>query len=309
MNKSRLNLTIGIPAHNEQSNISNIIGQLLTQSGKSFTLERIVVFCDGCTDKTADIVKKIASKDKRVYLVDDERRLGKQGRLEQLFKMSQTDLVFVFDADVLPVDNSVIEQMAQQFFEKSVGLVGANSQPLPAQTLFGKLLNSWSHVWYLTRSNYRNGENIHNSRGCSLALSHKLASQVIFPPGISSDSQYLYLLSKYKKLQFRFVKPAIVYYRKPDNLGDYLIQIQRSAPDKNKLVSLFGDWVREEYFIPGKYKILGFLDALIHQPLQTIAGAVLNMWLSRLEGQSKYLLGESAWITSPSTKKAITINS
>lgn len=308
MNKSRLNLTIGIPAHNEQSNIANIVRKLLCQVGPSFTLEKLIVLCDGCTDKTADIVKKIASKDKRVYLVDDGRRLGKQRRLEQLFKMSRSDLVFVFDADVLPADNSVIEQMARQFFEKSVGLVGANSQPLIAHTLFGKLLNSWSHIWYLARSGYREGNNIHNSRGCSLALSDKVAKKVFFPLGITSDSQYLYLFSKYKKFQFRFVKSAIVYYRKPDNLTDYLIQIQRSVPDKNKLVSLFGSWVKDEYFIPRKYKYRAFLAAFIKHPVSTLAGTVLNVWLARLEGRSKYLLAHSAWITSPSTKKKITIN-
>lgn len=308
MNKSKFKLTIGIPAHNEQSNISNIIHNLLGQSGTSFTLEKLIVLCDGCTDKTADIVKKIASKDKRVSLVDDRRRLGKQRRLEQLFKMNRSDLVFVFDADVLPANDSVIEQMARQFFNSRVGLAGANSRPLKVQTLFGKLLNSWSHIWYLARVGYREGNNIHNSRGCSLALSDKMAKQVIFPSGITSDSQYLYLFSKSKEFQFKFVKSAIVYYRKPDNLTDYLIQIQRSVPDKNKLVSLFGSWVKDEYSIPRKYKYRAFLVALIKHPVSTLAGTVLNMCLARLEGRSKYSLANSAWITSLSTKKKITIN-
>ena len=43
-----------IPAHNEEANIANLLNNLLVQTGSSFTLEKIIVFCDGCTDKTAD---------------------------------------------------------------------------------------------------------------------------------------------------------------------------------------------------------------------------------------------------------------
>jgi len=300
-----MTVTIGIPAHNEEANIANLLNNLLVQTGSSFTLEKIIVFCDGCTDKTADIVSEFTLRDNRVFLVNDGRRLGKLNRLTQLFTQNTSQLVFIFDADVLPADSHVLEQMAQPFIQPRVGLVGGNSRPVRSATLFGQLLNAWSEAWYQVRAVFKNGNNVYNSRGCALAIRSGLAKKIRFPEGIYSDSQYIYFCILSLGKDFIWAKKTVVWYRKPDNLKDYLIQIQRSTPDKMKIIHIFGNQVTAEYNIPRKAKITGLIKTFLNHPLTTVLGALLNLFLVRLEGRQKYSLANSAWITSPSTKKAI----
>lgn len=301
----KLTLTIGIPAHNEEGNIANLLNQLQSQTGTGFTLEKIIVYCDGCTDRTPEIVKQITDTDGRIVLVNDGLRLGKLNRLSQLFQVNTSQLVVVFDADTLPADNRVVENLVRPFTDSWVGLVGGNSRPVKPATVFGRLLNAWSDVWYEVRIRHKHGNNIYNSRGCALAIRGDLVKIFKFPEGITSDSQYLYFHIRSQGQKFILAKNAIIWYRKPDNLNDYLKQIQRAEPDKQKIKHIFGIAVAEEYRIPVRTKLTGLGTAFLKHPLTTFFGALLNLYLVRLEGRPKYMLNNTAWVTSPSTKKII----
>jgi len=77
-------ITIGIPAYNEEQNIANMLDSVLAQKG-SFKLEKIIVACDGCLDKTPDIVRKFQMQNKNIILLEGKRREGKLYRLNQFY--------------------------------------------------------------------------------------------------------------------------------------------------------------------------------------------------------------------------------
>jgi glycosyltransferase involved in cell wall biosynthesis len=69
------NVTIGIPAFNEEANIAHVVQAMLNQNEDGFVIDKIIVASDGSSDATAAIVRSI--KDERLVLIDEPIRRGK----------------------------------------------------------------------------------------------------------------------------------------------------------------------------------------------------------------------------------------
>jgi glycosyltransferase involved in cell wall biosynthesis len=59
---NKLTVTIGIPAYNEEKSISNLLDSIIEQTQKDYVLEKVIVACDGCTDKTSEVVSEYVKK-------------------------------------------------------------------------------------------------------------------------------------------------------------------------------------------------------------------------------------------------------
>src|SRR3972149_4408985 len=94
-------VTVGVPAHNEEENISHMLQSVLSQKQSNYKLEKIIVLCDACTDDTAKRARQMAEKYPSIRVIDDGKRKGKTGRLNKLYRMNKSDLVFNIDADVI----------------------------------------------------------------------------------------------------------------------------------------------------------------------------------------------------------------
>lgn len=308
MNKQKLiSVTIGIPAHNEEQNIENLLKSLDSQKINGFSLDRIIVVCDGCTDSTAKIANSHKSKWK-VQVYNDGKRLGKLKRLEWVYRTNKSDVILILDGDVLPKGDNFVFEMLNSF-SQGIGIVGGNSQTIKPESQFGLLLNSWSSVWKDIRHAYKSGSNVYNSRGCCLALTNEFAKTVKFPINIYSDSSYLFFAVLKKGLKFKFSPKAIVYYRKPENVSDYLSQSTRAVPEKPRLAELFGEQVYLEYKIPLSFKLLSLIRSFLKDPINVLLGMLLNysILIYTKFGVAKYS-NKITWSQSISTKKAITLN-
>jgi cellulose synthase/poly-beta-1,6-N-acetylglucosamine synthase-like glycosyltransferase len=103
-----------IPAHNEELVISHIIDSLSRQNYPRYLFD-IFVIADNCTDKTADIAKKL---NVNVYIRNNTEEKGKGFALDwmfgKIFKMEDRyDVVSVFDADNLVSSNYLLEMNKQ----------------------------------------------------------------------------------------------------------------------------------------------------------------------------------------------------
>ena len=85
------NVTIGIPAYNEEKNIEAIITKL---KGKA---DKIIVCNDGSTDLTGEIANNLG-----VIVINHEKNLGYGAGIRSIFLKSKeagTDILVTFDAD------------------------------------------------------------------------------------------------------------------------------------------------------------------------------------------------------------------
>lgn len=94
-------VSVLIPARNEERNIEAAIMSAAAEQA----VGEIVVFDDGSTDRTAEMVRAWAARDARVRLVSGDGSLpagwvGKTNALERLFREARGEWVVFMDADV-----------------------------------------------------------------------------------------------------------------------------------------------------------------------------------------------------------------
>src|SRR3990167_11331237 len=111
-------LTIGIPAYNEEGNIGVLLKSLLEQKQQSFSIEKILVVCDGCTDGTVDEIKKVAKNNSIVSYRANNKRTGKAVALNTIHKKFNTDYLLTIDADLCFQNKDALEEMVKTLESK-----------------------------------------------------------------------------------------------------------------------------------------------------------------------------------------------
>jgi glycosyltransferase involved in cell wall biosynthesis len=86
-------VSIVIPAHNEEKRIEETV----TEMSDNFRNAEIIVVCNGCSDKTYPVARKI--KRPNVKVLNFHERIGKGGAILEGFKVATGDVVGFVDAD------------------------------------------------------------------------------------------------------------------------------------------------------------------------------------------------------------------
>ncbi len=89
--------SIVVPAYNEEKRILKTL-QAYTNHFKKRKHELVVV-CDGCTDRTVDIVKDFSRRNRNVRLLEKPNRLGKGGGVYFGFSKCNGETIGFTDAD------------------------------------------------------------------------------------------------------------------------------------------------------------------------------------------------------------------
>lgn len=91
-------ISVLVPAFNEEKTIGQIIGRLLRL--EEITLHEIVVVDDGSQDQTVEVVEEHVARDSRVYLIRQERNMGKTAAIARAIAVATGDILIVQDADL-----------------------------------------------------------------------------------------------------------------------------------------------------------------------------------------------------------------
>ncbi len=92
-------LSIVLPAHNEQDNITAVIDKAGAVAERLCADHEIIVVDDGSQDGTPAIVQAASERDSRIRLVRHETNRGYGEALRTGFEAAKLDLVFFTDAD------------------------------------------------------------------------------------------------------------------------------------------------------------------------------------------------------------------
>ena len=99
LEKKNKSVTIVIPAYNEEDRIKRVIEDYARVLEALRGDYEILVVCNGCTDRTEEIVEGIGISNPRVRSLSFKERLGKGGAIIEGFKEGKGDLVGFVDAD------------------------------------------------------------------------------------------------------------------------------------------------------------------------------------------------------------------
>ena len=289
-------ISVGIIAYNEQENLEFLIQSLFNQKISSQNnLVEIIVISDGSCDSTVEIAKSF--RDRRIILAKGRSRLGKNKRLNRLFKVFKGEVLILLDADVIIKDENTIEEIVKPFkSNKRVGLVAGNPQPLPAKTLVESSINNFIFALSNVRKNIKGGENIYGVRGPIMALSKNFAKSINIPENVPDD-RFIYFMCKKLNFKFRFVEKASVLYRSPQTIKDQILQGSRWLKDKNNLKKLFDEkYFNSEYLIPFHLRIKMMFIQIRKNPLGYILMKYIHL-------KSLRAINKQQWEVTFSTNK------
>lgn len=109
MPKSKYDISIVIPAKDEDESIPELsqwISRALTPHGFSY---EVIFIDDGSTDNTWDVIEKISREDPHVKGFRFNRNYGKSAALQTGFRAAQGDVVITMDADLQDSPDEVPE--------------------------------------------------------------------------------------------------------------------------------------------------------------------------------------------------------
>jgi len=92
-----------VPCYNEEENVADFYNEILKQEEylKANSLELELIYVDdGSKDGTADEVKKLIEKDKRVHLISFSRNFGKEAAIYAGLRNAEGDFAAIMDADL-----------------------------------------------------------------------------------------------------------------------------------------------------------------------------------------------------------------
>ena len=271
----RKTVTIGIPAHNEKRNIAKLLESILKQKGNNFTIDKIIVVCDGCTDNTARIAGECSGKYKNIQVIDDHQRLGQAKRLNQLYKLNKSDIFITFDADVTLGTKYVVSELVKFFNDSQVGLVGGRVYPVRQQKFIGKALEIQEYFWSKVIDSINNGENLHSHTGPVSAASKKFLQLLKRPDNIIANDHFLYFSAIKNNFKYRSANKAYVYIKVPATFGDYMKQSTRFISSAKDIKEYFGEWVNQYYYVPRSNKIRAYWLTFIKDPFYLIMALIL----------------------------------
>jgi len=271
------NITVGISAYNEEKNITSVLKAIIAQNQDSWNLREILVYSDGSIDQTVKKAQNVGNS--LIKIFDDGQRKGKTARIEELFQAATGDTIVMFDGDITITSKNVISSIVRAFDKNDgIKLVGGNTKPYPPTNFFQKAVYSTFRVFYESRIKINNGKNLFACTGACLAITNDFAREVKFPK-IKNQDTYLYFLSIKKGYQFAFAENAVVYYKLPKNLSDYLSQVFRSNPEavEINLKKYFGELVHREYQRGNMFYLRNVLKVFTKDPLPTFFIIVINI--------------------------------
>ena len=114
--KKKYSVSVLIPAYNEEKSIEETIEAVLKSD---YPLEEIIVINDGSTDRTKEIIEKIARKNKLIRILN-KKNSGKADSLNKGIAIAKGELIAIVDSDGY-VQHDAFEKMVGFFDENKVG--------------------------------------------------------------------------------------------------------------------------------------------------------------------------------------------
>lgn len=249
MYKNKITVSIGIPAYNEESNIGLLIKNILSQKQTTFKLDKIYVVSDLSTDNTDKIVNSFPNKS--IKLIRNKQRKGKALSQNVILEISKSDVLIIFDADVLPSGKIFIVNIIKPFLkDKNIGIVGGSTLPIRSNTLVGSVVNFSVNFKKHLYTNIRGGNNIYMCHGRVRAFNKFFYKDFRWNRTVGEDA-YSYLACITKGWKFIYANNAVVIYRSPETLTDHFKQSLRFLDSQKEMEKYFNkDIVKTEYKIP-----------------------------------------------------------
>ncbi len=298
-----VSVTIGVPAYNEEANIQKLLLSILEQKVTGFSLEKIIVLSDGSSDGMVEKVKQLNNPLIKTW--DYKVRKGKSYHLNTFFKRIDSDILILFDADVILRGNDVLINLIKPLLkEKKVGLVSGDFQPIHVENFIEKANKATINVFEALRREFKGGNNVLGCTGRLMAVRKDLYKKLFVPHRMVLNDIYMYFDCLANGYEFRHAYDAHVYYQLPTTISDYTSQYKRFIIGAHRIKRIFDQLYEMEYAIPAKRMNELKWKEFLKSPILCLFIAAINFaykYLALLEDKKT----DGKWKMAVTTKKLL----
>lgn len=205
-------ITIGVPARNEERTIEKTVESLREQKLPENTRHEIIVCVNDSTDKTAEIVRRIASEDKRVRVIE-AKDTGKSNALNLIAENvhKNSDILVFTDADAVLGNEAVAKLVDCLDAEQQLQAVSAVPafEEREGRNLVERMAIAQAKTWTAK-----------HLCGALLAIRKKAYAKI--PKDIGSDDVWLSLAIGLDRI--KLLPEVKVLVSAPTNLRDFINQ-------------------------------------------------------------------------------------
>ncbi|HUD19859.1 MAG TPA: glycosyltransferase [Patescibacteria group bacterium] len=276
-------VTIGLAAHNEEATIVQLLTSIAAQKQTGYTLTKVQIECDGCTDKTVEVARSFVNQIPGLVVHDNHDRKGQATRLNTIYKSVITDLFIGTDADVALDNPHVLSELVKPFNNPIVMLVGGNDLPATPRNFIERSLAVYEYCWKDIVAQLPDPANVHNLPGRLYAASASYIRTTQIPQGIFAHDHFLFLNAKKQHLKTAYADDAVVRYRVPSTLSDYISQMTRFIDTGGDIEEYFGLWAEPYYAIPRNIKLQSYIPSLKRYHVYFLSSVALQI-IQRIVG-------------------------
>ncbi len=109
-------VSIVVPIYNEEENVTNLYGEVSSVVDKARLDAEFIFVDDGSSDRSVEILAKVASADKRVKIVSFRRNFGQTAAMAAGFDYAEGEIIVTLDGD-LQNDPAEIPRMIEKLDE------------------------------------------------------------------------------------------------------------------------------------------------------------------------------------------------
>ncbi|MFH0847735.1 MAG: glycosyltransferase [Chloroflexota bacterium] len=217
-----LNVSVCIPAYNEERNMANLLNHLLAQKlPQDIRLEEIIIVSSGSTDRTEDIVREYEQGSHIIKLITEKERSGQASATNLILDNARGDVLVIGCADTEPTSEAILHLIKALIDDPTVGAVVGRAVPInDPETLWGYM----AHVAY--RWLYEPEILMVDQEGLS-AIRKNLIDRL--PPHAIAVEHYIDAMVRRKGFRVIHAPDAITYTKQPDNLRDFISQRRRNS--------------------------------------------------------------------------------
>ncbi|HLH71891.1 MAG TPA: glycosyltransferase [Chloroflexota bacterium] len=229
-----------IPAHNEAALIERTLRSVL----RAFHSADVYVFCDRCTDTTAEIARRYLP---RINVIESQRQMGKSGGIEYVLRnyVEARNYLYVtiIDADT-EIAPDYLTQILPVVSRKDVACAVGQVKSQWRKSNIISLYRTYVYaLWQAIHKRFQGWTNsVTIASGCSTTWKVSVMSQLEFDHRLSTEDFDLTIQVHRKHLgRIAYVHKAVVWTQDPFTIATYRKQMQR--------------WVRAWWEVVRKHKL------------------------------------------------------
>lgn len=198
-------LSIFFPFWNEQDNIEKVVKNAIPVAEKVAEKWEIMMVDDGSSDRTLEIIKRLASQDKRLIAVSHEKNRGYGAALKSGFEKAKYDLVVFTDGDG-QFDFSQVNKFLKKI-EKSDIVIGYRKKRFdnPIRHVLMNLLKIWDFVFFGF---------VYRDIDCGFKMFKKEALEKILPFKSEGAMITTEILAKAKREKLKIDQVEVSHYKR-----------------------------------------------------------------------------------------------